>query len=238
VTERVRVDQLLEEADHLVDDEQFDAALAVVERVLALKLTKAQRVRALMARASIHDDLEDHDKALADCAAALKLDPKSPDVLYLRSTIHQSAENWAASKADLDVAIEIEAQPDLYESRGLARYNLGDYKGARADFAKAIKGNPEIEPRFHVYRGMAALLLGKPQDAIEDFTNALANDDRDVKALAQRAKAYEACGDAKRALADLDRLRELVQKSPLLESERARVAKLVTPSRSRRSRAR
>ena len=231
-----RVDQLLEEADHFVDDEQFAAALAAVERVLAMKLTKGQRVRALMARASIHDDLEDHDKALADCAAALKLEPKSPDVLYLRSTIHQSIEDWRASKADLDAAIAIEPAPELYESRGEARYNLGDYRGAREDFAKAIAGNPEIEPRFHVYRGMAALLLDEPREAIADFTAALDNDDRDVKALAQRAKAYEASGDPKRALADLDRLRKLI-KSPLLEADRARVAKLAT-SRSRRSRAR
>lgn len=232
-----RVEALLEEADHLVDDEQLDAALAILDRLLATKLARGDKVRALMARASIHDDLEDHDKALADCATALKLDPKSPDVLYLRSTIHQSTEDWQASKRDLDAAIEIEPEPHLYESRGEARYNLGDYRGAREDFAKAIAGNPEIEPRFHVYRGMAALLLDEPREAIADFTAALDDDDRDVKALAQRAKAYEASGDPKRALADLDRLRKLV-KSPLLEADRARVAQLVTASRSRRSRAR
>ena len=231
-----RVDELLEEADHLADDGHLDAALAILDRLLKTRLGR-HKVRVLMARASIHDELEDHEKALADCTLALHLDPKSPDVLYLRSTIHQSAQDWAASKADLDAAIkaetEIRPQADLYESRGLARYNLGDYKGARADFARAIKGNPEIEPRFHVYRGMAALLLEQPRDAIDDFTNALAQDDRDVKALAQRAKAYEATGDAKRALADLDRLRELVPKSPLLEAERVRVAKLVKGRRAR-----
>ena len=233
-----RVDSLIEEADHLAEDERFDDALAVLARVFAMKLRPPLRVQALMSRASIYDDLGDHARAIADCGAALQLAPRSPDVLYLRSTIHQSAENWAASRADLDAAIALEPQPDLYESRGLARYNLGDYAGAREDFATAIASNDDIEPRFHVYRGMAALLLDNPRAAIDDFTNALALDRDDAKALAQRAKAHEACNDARAALADLDRLRALLPPSPLLEAERARLhAKLRAPTKRTPNRA-
>jgi tetratricopeptide (TPR) repeat protein len=238
------VAEQIEEADHLTDDERYDEAIALLDRVLAdKKLTKKWRIQALMARASILDDAGDVQRALADCAAALKLAPKSPDILYLRAVIHQSAEDWSASRADCDAAIAAKparstASPELYELRGLACYNLGDYKGARADFAKAIAANPDIEARFHVYRGMAALLLDEPKAAIADFTNALANDDTNVKALAQRAKAYEACGEPAQALADLDRLREMLPPSPLLETERARVSALASRrTRSSRSRA-
>lgn len=236
----MRVEKQIEEADHLAEDERHDDALAICKRVLARKLTKPQRVQALMARASIYDDRDadgDHARALADCTAALKLAPKSPDVLYLRSTIHQTAEDWRASRADLDAAIAIEPQPDLHESRALARYNLGDYRGAREDFASAIADNPDVLPQLHIYRGMAALLLDEPAAAVADFTAALALDRDDAKALAQRAKAHEACGDAKAALADLDRLRKLLPPSPLLDAERARVKALAGGRKPPRRRA-
>ena len=231
--------QQIEEAEHLADGEQYDTALALLEGVLAGDAPATpDRVRALMCRASIYDDAGDIERALADCAAALKLDPKSPDVLYLRAVVHHGAQDWKASRADLDAAIAIEKRAEYYEMRGLARYNLGDYKGARSDYARAIQMNPDTEACFHVYRGMAALFLNEPEAAIEDFTNALANDDLDVKALAQRAKAYEAAGDAKKALADLDRLRELLPPSELLEAERKRVSGLASRrTRSSRSRA-
>ena len=206
----------------MVDDGELEAALAAASKLLAGKLSRSDKVRALMARASIYDDLEDHERALADCDAALALD-SSPDVLYLRATVHASAESWRAAKADLDAAIAIEPHADHHELRGLARYNLGDLRGAREDFAVAIGKNPDIESRFHTYRGMAALLLDEPAAAIEDFTNALAQNETDAKALAQRAKAYELVGKPKAALADLDRLAKLLPKNPALDAERARL---------------
>ncbi len=211
----------IDKADQLADDGDLAGALAVIDRVLAgKKLRKGDRVLALMSRASIYDELDDHARAIADCDAAVALDPRSPDVLYLRATIHSGAENWAATRRDLDAAIHIESKPDLHELRGMARYNLGDYRGAREDFAVAIAGNEDIEPRFHVLRGMAALLLDEPADAIADFTSALERDPDDVKALAQRAKAYEALGKPKLALADLDRVAKLIPPSKLLAAHR------------------
>jgi tetratricopeptide (TPR) repeat protein len=122
---------------------------------------------------------------------------------------------------------------DLLEIRAMARYNRGDYRGAREDLAKAVAKDDEVPASTHTLRGMAALLLDEPREAIADFTNALAIDREDVKALAQRAKAYEVVNDHKRALADLDRIAKLVEPSPLLDIERERLR-----SRSRRTRAR
>jgi len=235
-----RVDDLIEEADHLTDDERFDEALAVLDPILETVLTDAQRLQALMSRASVYDARSfpgDHELALADCAAALAIDPRSPDIHYLRSTIHQSVENWGASLADLSAAIAIEPHADFYEARGLSHYNLADYAAARDDFARAIATNPDIEARFHVFRGMAALLLHDPQAALDDFTNALDLDPDDPKALAQRAKAHEACDDPKSALVDLDRLHALLPASPLLDAERARLRALTKPRRPRPSKA-
>jgi tetratricopeptide (TPR) repeat protein len=216
----------IEKAEHLAEDGEVDKAIKLLDKVLAQKLAKAVHVQALMARASIYDDAEDFHKAIADCNDALRLDPKSPDVLYLRATIYSGMENWRATKQDLDAAITIAPQPDLHELRGMARYNLGDYRGAREDFAVAIAGNEDIETRFLIYRGMAALLVDEPAEAIGDFTAALAREPDDVKALAQRAKAYEGVGNIKAALADLDRVKKLIPKSPMLDAERKRLRAL------------
>jgi tetratricopeptide (TPR) repeat protein len=216
----------IEKAERLAEDGEHAKALKLLDKLIAGKLSKSVRVQALMARASIYDDVEDYDKAIADCDAAHALDPKSPDVLYLRATIHSGVEDWKATRKDLDAAIAIEPQPDLHELRGMARYNLGDYRGAREDFAVAIAGNEDIETRFFIYRGMAALLIDEPADAIEDFSNALEREPDDVKALAQRAKAYEGTGNIKAAIADLDQVKKLIPKSPMLEAERKRLRSL------------
>ena len=216
----MKAERQIEKAEQLGEDGDVEEAIALLDEVLAAKLPKGTRVQALMARASIYDDVDDHERAIADCNAALVLDPKSPDVYYLRAVIYQGAENWRAAKVDVDAAIAIEPEADYYEVRGLCSYNLGDYAAARADFAIAIRDNENIDTSFFVYRGMAAILTNEPAAAIDDFTNALEREPDNVKALGQRAKAYEACGNVKAALADLARLRPLIPKSPMLEAHR------------------
>ena len=65
-------------------------------------------------------------------------------------------------------------------------------------------------------------------DAVLADTSLAANL-RDVKALAQRAKAHEATGDTKSALADLTRLRKLLPKSDALDAEIDRLRGLSAP---------
>src|SRR5262249_30290764 len=126
--------------------------------------------------------------------------------------------------ADLDEAFARELDMvEAYELRGMAHYNLGNYQQARADLALAIDGNPEVDPKWLIYRGMAALHLERPADAISDFTRPLARDRDNAKALAQRAKAHEACGDYTAALADLTRVADMVQPDPALDADLARL---------------
>jgi tetratricopeptide (TPR) repeat protein len=160
--------------------------------------------------------------------------PQRVKALLLRALVcGDDTQAAAAATEGLRLRPAVKVAVDLLEIRAMARYNGGDYRGARDDLAKAIAKDADVPASTHTLRGMAAILIGEPREAIADFTNALAIDREDVKALAQRAKAYEAIGDHKRALADLDRIAKLVEPSPLLDAERERLR-----SRSRRSRAR
>jgi tetratricopeptide (TPR) repeat protein len=221
------LDAMLARAEALEDDGELEAAIALLDRVIAASAALSVHARAYGQRASVRDELGDAAGALADCAAGLAIDPGSVSLLYLRAIVRSGTEDWAGARTDLDAAIARAAdRADMFELRGMARYNLGDYRGARDDLGRAIALDADTEARFSVIRGMAALHLEQPGEAIEDFTRALDREDHGDaadKALAQRAKAYAAIGANAAALADLVRLRRSIGPSPGLD---ARIAEL------------
>lgn len=78
-----------------------------------------------------------------------------------------------------------------------------DIEAARSDFDAAEK----LDPKDIVHwrgRGFLAARLGRPSEAVEGYSQALAIDPTDLFALGQRAEAYAALKDYPRALADLD----------------------------------
>lgn len=69
----------------------------------------------------------------------------------------------------------IPIRPDLYEPfflRAVARYNLGDYKGAEQDLTSALNIKPNF-PDALLYRGVSRERLMNFHDAINDFDRAL-----------------------------------------------------------------
>ena len=56
--------------------------------------------------------------------------------------------------------------------RGIAKYNLGDIRGARADFNTAVRLNPVFTSGFH-YRAITASRFGDYEDALKDLERAI-----------------------------------------------------------------
>jgi tetratricopeptide (TPR) repeat protein len=221
---RREVKAKLARGEELQDGGELRVARKLFDEVLALDLPDDLRGYAYAARADVRDDEDDFEGAIADYTAAIAIDPGDPVLYYLRSIVHSGRADWRATRDDLDAAFAHELDmPEAYELRGMAHYNLADYELARADFARAIDGNPDVDPKWLVYRGIAALLLERPADAIGDFTDALQRDRDNAKALAQRAKAYEACGRFGEAFADLTRVAELVPPDPALDADLERL---------------
>ena len=114
---------------------------------------------------------------------------------------------------DLQAATEppsdAEAQPAQDAEVAQASFELGtaligaaDYKGARSAYLSALKmGHPDPH-RCRNGAGVSAALEGNQQEAIAQFTAALALEPGDARTLHNRAQAYRALGRWKQAEAD------------------------------------
>jgi tetratricopeptide (TPR) repeat protein len=217
-------EDLLSRGETLQEEGRLAEALALFDQVLTMDVTAAIRCRAYVCRADLSDDQDDLPSAIADMDRAVALDPESEWLFYIRGVYHQARADWGACVADLNQAIA--RNPDaaeFYEVRGMARYNQGDLEGARSDLGAAMLAKPDISLDLIVYRAVAALLLSRPADALPDLSRVLAREPNHEKALAQRAKAFEQCGNLAAALADLDTLRPLIAPSPGLERHAERL---------------
>jgi tetratricopeptide (TPR) repeat protein len=91
---------------------------------------------------------------------------------------------------------------------GLARYEIGDFKGAIAAFSKALEEKvPEqmIDPaEVYYYRGTASLLEDQPQAGEDDYSKVIELGPDSSPALLNRALCYFEMKDFGRALADLN----------------------------------
>lgn len=80
------------------------------------------------------------------------------------------------TKAIQTFNILIRSRPDLSEPhllRGLAKYNLGDYRGAEFDFTRAIMIDA-YNPHAYHYRGVARSSLFDYYNALDDFKKSIA----------------------------------------------------------------
>lgn len=79
--------------------------------------------------------------------------------------------------------------PEAYFLRGIAKYNLSDYLGAKQDFDKAIKINPFYSEAYH-FRGIANEQLNDYNKAINDFEQALEMDPTKPMVYVHRGLTY------------------------------------------------
>jgi len=120
----------------------------------------------------------------------------------------------------LDLAVEdfskvIQLRPqdaEAYVERAAARLEQEDYPGAISDCGEALKHDAKIAVAYSM-RGRALVHTGSPQRALEDLNRAveLAPDQSNYF---QRAATYQALGQHKLALADLDEVIALKPDGP------------------------
>lgn len=56
--------------------------------------------------------------------------------------------------------------------RGIAKYNLGDLRGAKSDFDRSVRHNPVFTSGYH-YRGITESRFGNYEAALEDLQKAI-----------------------------------------------------------------
>ena len=164
----------------------------------------ANRGIARVAAGDLSGGMEDYNRAL-------ELDPGYALTYFNRANAHMRMKKYGRALADFDSCIAISPRYGrAYANRGATHLLSADYEKARADLTKAIA----LLPRYacaeaYNSRGAAYRKLGKTDEAITDFTEAIGIDPDLVVAYTNRAFAYRIAGEHARAEADFARAREL-----------------------------
>jgi tetratricopeptide (TPR) repeat protein len=101
------------------------------------------------------------------------------------------------AKLDLQSAIN-------FNNQGVAKFKLGNIKGAIQDYDRAIAIAPKYGESY-VNRGIARSKVGNIKGAIQDYDRAIAIDPKDGEAYYNRGIARFESGEERSAIKDFDR---------------------------------
>ena len=89
-----------------------------------------------------------------------------------------------------------ETDAEAYNNIGVAKERLQDYRGAIADYTKAIEINPNYADTYGN--------RGNAKERLQDYRGAIADYNKAIELIPNYANAYNTRGLAKAALKDLD----------------------------------
>jgi tetratricopeptide (TPR) repeat protein len=150
-----------------------------------------------VSRAAARCVLGDCEGAVADCTAALEINPRLDVAYYHRAAARAEEGNFSEAIRDYDAALRLNPRlVGAYLDRGAARLKVGDYAGSLKDVNNALRLSPRQTDAYYV-RGIARVHLHKYQSALADLNYVL-------RANPSRAAAYDARGTCKEQLGQLD----------------------------------
>lgn len=136
-------------------------------------------------------------------AAPQAQDQTSPSVDSDEQSPDTSAHPTVSSGTNNFADILTPKTSELFASRGAVRSRVGDLKGAREDFDKAIELNDKNTDAY-CGRGYLKLYLGETKSAAADFEEAIKNAPTKTDAYCGRGQARSDLGDEKGASEDFD----------------------------------
>jgi len=155
----------------------------------------------------------DYDRAFADYAKAVEIDPKYAYAYLSRGVTHRFKSEYDKAIAQFTQAIEIDPKYAVaYLQRGIDYRNKGDRDLAIADFTKAI----ELDPKYalaHNERGITYRYKGEYDKAIADCTKAIEINPKYAAGHNERGITYRYKGEYDKAIADYTKAIELDPKS-------------------------
>lgn len=160
----------------------------------------------------------DIDGAIADCTAAIKINPNSDRAYNQRANNRMAKGDLAGAIADYTAAINLMPKNAVYyRNRGSAYGKSGDLKMAFEDYDKALSINPTSRYNDSIYLNRGRLKAGAKdyEGAIADYGKALEFNPAMESAYVARAAAYRKLG--KTALSDADEKRADEERQKLLD---------------------
>ena len=144
---------------------QADAVKRISATIASGRLGGNDLARAYCDRGAARLTLEDRREAASDADQAVAIDPNAPDMLLCRGAIRLGSRNFGTAIDDLSRALVLGAESGrAYYLRGQAKFFLGRYADAVADFAKAnaVDQDDRSTMNHDLWRAMAYRRMDKP----------------------------------------------------------------------------
>lgn len=127
------------------------------------------------------------------------------NVFYLRGRQALSDGQYARAIDNFNILAQLDtAQHLTYFFRGIAKYNLGDVRGAAKDFDRSIRLNPVFTSGYH-YRAVTSARQGDYEKALEDHNRSIELRPGFMGLYFSRGVTYFMSGQFEKALSDFDR---------------------------------
>ena len=192
-----------------------------------LKRDDKEKVTIIQQNDSLQDAIQKNDKLAEDLKEQYKRATSEAEKNRIRKQMSDADRYFLANQKneegnklyyakDYHGAIKlyneaIELNPnltDVYNNRGVAYDDLGQYERAIQDYNKAIQLNPNWFLPYN-NRGVVYDDLGQKERAIQDYDKAVQLDPNYADAYNNRGLCYQALGDEAKAQADFAKAKEL-----------------------------
>jgi len=127
------------------------------------------------------------------------------DVFYMRGRQALSEGRYAVAIENFNILERLDTSDYWnYFFRGIAKYNLGDVRGAKNDFDRSVRINPVFTNGYH-YRGITSSRFGDYEAALEDLQRAIDLRPGNVGLYFSRGVTYFLAQQFEKAVRDFDK---------------------------------
>lgn len=129
----------------MANDNATEASVAKCTKAAELAELNSGRAAALSNRSVLNFQRADYNAAIADSTAALKFDARLAEAVVNRGAAYLAMHRAGEAVADFDRALTMNPvhAEKIYFNRAMAREDMGDFKGAYADYARAAQLAPQ-----------------------------------------------------------------------------------------------
>jgi Flp pilus assembly protein TadD len=213
------LNDLLEEAQKDIDKNNFEAAIAPLQKVIA---DQPDFAYAHFQLAYVYTALQRTEEARAEYSRTIAIDPKMSEAYLNLGMMLLDKHEEAAAVTPLRKAVELlpaQSRPRYLLAVALDR--SGDHAGAAASFEALLHLNPNDAGAI-LYLGWAALRQGKPEEAEKRFRRAL-----EVQASTEGRRGLAQSLDAQKKPEAAAAYRDYLQLSPGDSEARSRLIHLL-----------
>ena len=136
------------------------------------------------------------------------------DVFYMRGRHALADGKYALAIENFNILTQLDTTDHwTFFFRGIAKYNLGDIRGARKDFDRSVRINPVFTSGYH-YRGITESRFGDYEAALADLESAIRLRPGEIGLYFSRGVTYFLSQQFDKAVSDFDRYLRKEPKDP------------------------